>query len=58
MASDKAFIQVQDIYGQWRSIGSTINQDQAIKSALNSAQTQYKRIVRAVDKNGNILQLQ
>ncbi len=58
MPTDKAFIQVQDIFGQWRNVGSTINQDQAIKQALNSAQTQYKRIVRAVDKNGNILQLQ
>jgi hypothetical protein len=55
---DQIKIQVQDITGSWITIGSAMNQDQVIKRQLDVAQSSYKRTVRAVDKNGNIVQLQ
>jgi uncharacterized protein (UPF0303 family) len=53
-----AKIQIQDVTGAWVTVGSTIQNDQMIKRQLDTAQRTYKRTVRAIDNNGNILQLQ
>jgi len=52
-----AIIQVQDVTGNWINIGSTVNQPQLIFRNLETVAKTYKRLVRAVDKEGNILQI-
>ncbi len=54
---NRALIQIQDITGNWITIGSTFNQDQYIFRNLQSANRMYKRTARAIDKNGNLLQM-
>ena len=54
---NKAYIQVQDITGDWKTIQSTMNQDQMIFRSLQAVQLQYKRLVRAIDDQGIILQM-
>ena len=52
-----ARIQVQDTTGNWITVGSTLNQPQLIFRQVETTAKTYKRLVRAVDSNGNILQL-
>jgi len=54
---EQAQLQVQDISGNWISVGSTMNQPQMISKNLDSLARVYKKTVRAIDSNGNILQL-
>ncbi len=54
---NRAKLQVQDITGNWVTVGSTFNQDQYIFRNLQSMSRMYKRTARAIDKNGNILQM-
>lgn len=53
----QAKLQVQDITGQWITVGSSMMQDQIISKQLDTLSKTYKRVVRAVDASGNILQL-
>jgi hypothetical protein len=55
---DQIKIQVQDITGNWVTVGSTQNQDQLIKRNLDTIQRTYKRTVRAIDSHGNIVNIQ
>jgi hypothetical protein len=55
--SDKAFIQIQDITGDWKTVQTVMKQDQMIKKTVDSVAKQFKKIARAVDDKGNILQL-
>lgn len=54
---EKIKIQIKDISGNWITIQTVINQDTAIQSCINSVQKAYKKDVRAVDKNGSIVQM-
>lgn len=54
----QAKIQIQDVTGLWVTVSTCMKTDQIIKRTLDSVQRTYKRTVRAVDDNGNILQLQ
>lgn len=53
----KAYIQIQDITGNWISVSTVVNQPQMVKSNVDSTAKQYKKLTRAVDEKGNILQL-
>jgi hypothetical protein len=54
-----AKIQVQDYTGNWVTIGTTIMSDQGIFRAITSAKKTFKgKIVRALDPEGNMIQLQ
>ncbi len=53
----KAFIQIQDLTGNWRTVATVLQQDQIIKTNLDSTVKQYKKTARAVDDKGNLLQL-
>jgi len=55
--TDQARLQIQDVTGAWINIGSTINQDQVIFQQLGVLSSVFKRLVRAVDKHDNILQI-
>lgn len=54
---ERALIQVQDVSGDWKTVTNTINQSQVILRNLDAVARQYKRLVRAVDPMGNILQM-
>jgi len=54
---DQAKLQVQDVTGLWITVGSSMNQDQVISKQLDTLSRTYKKLVRAIDQNGNILQL-
>lgn len=53
----QAKIQVQDVTGNWINVGSTLNQPQLIFRSLETYAKTYKRLIRAVDTDGNILQI-
>lgn len=53
----RALIQVQDVSGDWKTVTNTINQSQVILRNLDAVSKQYKRLVRAIDPMGNILQM-
>ena len=53
----RALIQVQDVSGDWKTVTNTIDQSQVILRNLDAVAKQYKRLVRAVDPMGNILQI-
>lgn len=57
MAFEQIKIQVQDITGNWITVGSAVNQDQLVKIQLDTVSRTYRRTVRAVDQNGNIVQM-
>lgn len=50
-------LQVQDVTGQWITVGSSMNNDQIIFRQLGTLADTYKKVVRAIDQNGNILQI-
>jgi hypothetical protein len=54
---ERALIQIQDITGNWQTVQTIIKQDQLIKRTIDTTAKQYKKLVRAVDDSGNILQL-
>ncbi len=54
---NSALIQVQDITGNWVTVTTTANQDQIIFRNLESVAKQYKRMTRAIDSFGNLLQI-
>lgn len=55
----KAYIQIQDFSGNWINVNSTMNSPQIIMKALETAKKTYRTgVARAVDQDGNILQLQ
>jgi hypothetical protein len=49
-------IQIKDKTGSWLTVRTVPNQDQILNADLNSVQKQYKMDVRAMDKNGLLLQ--
>ncbi len=53
----QARLQIQDVTGNWINVGSSINQDQIIFQQLEVLSTVFKRLVRAVDKHNNIIQI-
>lgn len=57
MGDKRVYIQAQDITGDWKNITTTIHQDQVILRNIDAVQKQTKKLVRAVDQNGNIVQL-
>lgn len=54
---NQAKLQVQDVTGQWITVGSSMKNDQIIFRQLETLAKTYKKVVRAVDDNGNILQI-
>lgn len=54
--AEQAKIQMQDHTGRWVTVVSTLPSEQLMWLKLQSVQQAYKRNVRAVDKNGIVLQ--
>ena len=56
---DKAFIQAQDISGNWRTYSVTVNQNsQRILDEMRSLQRQYPNYrIRAIDENGRVIDI-
>lgn len=50
-------IQVQNITGTWFDISTVRNNDQMIRLALDSAQKNYNKRVRAIDSKGTIVDI-
>lgn len=50
-------IEVLDHSGYWLKVGSTMNSQQMITSALNSAHRAHGKKARAVDDKGNIVDI-
>ena len=57
MNANSAFIQVQDVTGNWVTVSTTTNQAQHIFRSLMAVTQQYQRLGRAVDSEGSILQI-
>jgi hypothetical protein len=53
----RAYIQIQDITGDWKNVVNVIKQDQVIARNIDAVSQQMKKLTRAVDEHGNILQL-
>lgn len=54
---DRASIQIQDITGRWFTVETVSNTDQNIQLALTRKHEMFKKKVRAVDKNGRLLDI-
>jgi hypothetical protein len=50
-------IQIQDRNGNWLTVTRALNNDRVIKLTVDTAIKTYQRRARAVDDNGNILDL-
>lgn len=51
-------IQVLERAGYWRDVGSTMNSDQLIQTAMATAYRSYGgKKVRAVDRDGNVVDI-
>lgn len=51
-------IQLQDLSGNWRTFGQTVNNSQQILQEMKNLQSRYpNQRVRAVDQNGRIVDI-
>jgi hypothetical protein len=51
-------LQIQDVTGNWITVGSSMDQFQIITKDLARTASTFKRNARAVDQNGNIVQFE
>ena len=55
--SDRAYIQVQDVTGKWRTLETVYNNDISIKTALDKKVAFMGKRLRAIDEKGSVLDL-